>query len=148
MALGQRAEAASTPCHAEAVSIGSRVCHDGPRSPRANLQRRRCHGHARWRHGRPIDGVHCVNACPRQAWFVCVQTLPCSTVSKGRKSRAGIAVAICGSHWHTNAQRQNTIQGPTVLICPQKRMVGGTRALAHSITMVIISRHMMGNNIY
>ena len=79
-----------TPCHAEAVSIGSRVCHDRPRSPRANLQRRRCHGHAHWRHWRPIDGVHCVIVCPRQAWFVCVQTLPCSTVSKGRKSREGI----------------------------------------------------------
>ena len=37
-----------------------------------------------------------VDACPRQAWFVCVQTLPCSTVSKGRKSRAGIAVAVLG----------------------------------------------------
>ena len=72
------------------------VCHDRPRSPRANLQRRRCHGHAHWRHGRPIDGVHCVNACPRQAWFICVQTLPCSTVWKGRKSRAGIAVAVLG----------------------------------------------------
>ena len=26
-----------------------------------------------------------INACPRQAWFVCVQTLPCST---GKKARA------------------------------------------------------------
>ena len=49
------------------------------------MQRRRCHGHAHWRSRRPIDGLHCVNACPRQVWFVCVQTVPRSTVSKGPK---------------------------------------------------------------
>ena len=40
--------------------------------------------------------LHCENACPGQAWCVCVQIVPCSTVSKRRKSRARIAVAVLG----------------------------------------------------
>ena len=90
------AEAVARSGCAEAVSIGSRVCHHRPRSPRANVQRRRCHGHAHWGSRRPIDSLYCVNAGPRQAWFVCVQTVPCSTISKRGKSRAGIAVAVLG----------------------------------------------------
>ena len=91
--FGQGAKAASSPRHTEAVSIGSRVCNHRSRSPRANLQRRRCHGHAHWGRRRPIDSLHCVNAGPRQAWFVCVQTVPCSTVSKRRKG----GNCCCGS---------------------------------------------------
>ena len=102
--FGQGAKAASSPCDAESVSIGSRVCNHRSRSPRANLQRRRCHGHAHWGSRRPIDSLHCVNAGPRQAWFVCVQTVPCSTVSKRRKSRAGIAVAVLG-WWKNGLER-------------------------------------------
>ena len=83
--FGQGAKAATSPCDAEAVSIGSRVCNHRSCSPRANLQRRRCHGHAHWGSRRPIDSLHCVNAGPRQAWFVCVQTVPAAPFQKGAK---------------------------------------------------------------
>ena len=102
--FGQGAKAASSPCDAEAVSIGSRVCNHRSRSPRANLQRRRCHGHAHWGSRRPIDSLHCINASPRQVWFVCVPTVPCSTISKRGKSRAGIAVAVLG-WWKNGLER-------------------------------------------
>ena len=62
------------------------VCHDRPRSPRANLQRRRCHGHAHWRHGRPIDGVHCVimRVQDRHGLFV-YRPFPAAPFEKGAK---------------------------------------------------------------
>ena len=56
--FGQGAKAASTPCHTEAVSMAPGFA-PRARSPRANLQRRRCHGHAHWRSRRPIDSLHC-----------------------------------------------------------------------------------------
>ena len=46
--IGQRAEATSTPCHAEAVFIGSRVCHDRPRSPILGFKARRPNACGQW----------------------------------------------------------------------------------------------------